>query len=97
MYECPNCASNLRFNIDRQCMFCEACGTTMSPYDVAKESDAEVREDFEVTPRRPMPRAFAVRIRVPALPGSRIPSQRKKRSRDRSIIADKCECFLYIV
>ena len=49
MYECPNCASNLRFNIDRQCMFCEACGTTMSPYDVAKESDAEVREDFEVT------------------------------------------------
>ncbi|MCR5322042.1 MAG: zinc ribbon domain-containing protein [Lachnospiraceae bacterium] len=49
MYECPNCASNLKFDIARQSMFCEACGTVMSPYDVTKELDAEEREDFEVT------------------------------------------------
>ncbi len=49
MYECPNCASNLKFDIARQSMFCEACGTVMSPYDVTKEADAEEREDFEVT------------------------------------------------
>ncbi|MBO4415841.1 MAG: zinc ribbon domain-containing protein [Lachnospiraceae bacterium] len=49
MYECPNCASNLKFDIARQSMFCDACGTVMSPYDVTKEADAEEREDFEVT------------------------------------------------
>ncbi|MBP5331284.1 MAG: hypothetical protein J6Y89_05480, partial [Lachnospiraceae bacterium] len=49
MYECPNCASNLKFDIARQNMFCEACGTVMSPYDIEKEKDAEEREDFEVT------------------------------------------------
>ncbi|MCR5331505.1 MAG: zinc ribbon domain-containing protein [Lachnospiraceae bacterium] len=49
MYECPNCASNLKFNIARQSMFCEACGTVMSPYDIEKEKDAEEREEFEVT------------------------------------------------
>lgn len=49
MYECPNCASNLKFDIARQSMFCEACGTVLSPYDVTKESDAEEREDYDVT------------------------------------------------
>ena len=49
MYECPNCASNLRYSIERQNLFCEACGTVLSPYDVKKDSDAEEREDFEVT------------------------------------------------
>ena len=49
MYECPNCASNLKYSIEHQNMFCEACGTVLSPYEVSKESDAEVREDFEVT------------------------------------------------
>ena len=49
MYECPNCAANLRFSIEHQNMFCEACGTVMSPYDVSKDADAEQRQEFEVT------------------------------------------------
>ncbi len=49
MYECPNCAANLRFNIERQKLWCEACGTEMSPYDVVKDRDAEERQDYEVT------------------------------------------------
>ena len=49
MYECPNCAYNLRFNIERQKLFCEACGTELSPYEVVKDRDAEEREDYEVT------------------------------------------------
>ncbi|MCR5466784.1 MAG: zinc ribbon domain-containing protein, partial [Lachnospiraceae bacterium] len=49
MYECPNCASNLKYSIERQNMFCEACGTVLSPYEVSKESDAEVRDSYDVT------------------------------------------------
>ena len=49
MYECPNCAANLRFSIEKQKLWCEACGTELSPYDVVKDRDAEEREVFEVT------------------------------------------------
>ena len=49
MYECPNCASNLRFSIERQKLWCEACGTELSPYEVVKDRDAEERQDYEVT------------------------------------------------
>lgn len=41
MYECPNCASNLKFNIERQKLFCEHCETTVDPYSFYKEKDAE--------------------------------------------------------
>ena len=49
MYECPNCAANLRFSIEKQKLWCEACGTELSPYQVVKDRDAEEREVFEVT------------------------------------------------
>lgn len=50
MYQCPNCAGNLKFDIARQKLFCEYCETTVDPYDVYKEKDAEENSDeYEVT------------------------------------------------
>lgn len=43
MYGCPNCGANLKFDIARQMLFCEYCDTTMDPYSVSKEKDAEER------------------------------------------------------
>lgn len=48
MYACPNCASNLKFDISRQALFCEACETVLNPYDVVKEQDAQESNVFEV-------------------------------------------------
>jgi len=41
MYECPNCAANLKFHVGKQMLFCEACETTMTPHAFHKMSDAE--------------------------------------------------------
>lgn len=49
MYECPNCSANLKYNISKQALFCEHCGTTMDPYSFHKESDAEENASFGVT------------------------------------------------
>lgn len=53
MYECPNCAANLRFDIPSQKLKCEYCGTLMNPYDFQKERDGlettVEEEDYEVT------------------------------------------------
>lgn len=53
MYECPNCAGNLKFDIPSQKLLCERCGTSMNPYDFQKERDAEEttvgEEEYEVT------------------------------------------------
>ena len=51
MYECPNCASNLKFDIARQQLYCEYCDTTVDPYQFYKEKDAEetVAEGMEGT------------------------------------------------
>ena len=53
MYECPNCAGNLKFDIARQQLYCEYCGTQMDPYSFEKERDAEESkaksERYEVT------------------------------------------------
>lgn len=55
MYECPNCAANLRFDIARQQLYCMHCDTTVDPYHFQKERDAEEQvisveeEDYEVT------------------------------------------------
>ncbi len=46
MYECPNCAGNLKFDISRQQLFCAHCETTMDPYSFKKEKDAE---EYEAT------------------------------------------------
>lgn len=49
MYDCPNCAANLRFDIETQKLKCDHCNTLIDPYDYHKERDAEEREDFGVT------------------------------------------------
>ncbi len=41
MYECPNCGGNLKFDIARQQLYCDFCGTQVDPYDFHKEKDAE--------------------------------------------------------
>lgn len=41
MYQCPNCAGNLKFDIVRQKLYCEHCDTTVDPYVFYKERDAE--------------------------------------------------------
>lgn len=41
MYECPNCAANLKFDIARQKLYCIHCDTTVNPYHFQKEKDAE--------------------------------------------------------
>lgn len=46
MYECPNCAANLKFDIARQQLYCEACETVMDPYSFQKDRDAE---EYEAT------------------------------------------------
>lgn len=49
MYECPNCAANLKFDIGRQMLYCEHCETAIDPYSFQKEKDAEESTDYEVT------------------------------------------------
>lgn len=41
MYECPNCAGNLKFDIARQQMYCERCETLLDPYSVSEGKRAE--------------------------------------------------------
>lgn len=41
MYECPNCGSNLKFDIASQQLRCEHCQTLVDPYDVPEETDTE--------------------------------------------------------
>lgn len=51
MYECPNCAGNLKFNIARQQLHCEYCDTQVDPYSFHKEKDAgeEPPGEYEAT------------------------------------------------
>lgn len=49
MYECPNCAANLKFHIGKQMLFCEACETTMTPHAFHKMRDAEEIKSYETT------------------------------------------------
>ncbi|MCM1535007.1 MAG: hypothetical protein NC126_03675 [Clostridium sp.] len=55
MYECPNCAANLKFDIARQKLYCMHCDTTVDPYHFQKDKDAEEQVlpehegDYEVT------------------------------------------------
>jgi len=53
MYECPNCGGNLTFDIGRQKLYCEFCGTETDPYHFNKEKDALETEapsgEYEVT------------------------------------------------
>lgn len=45
MYECPNCAGNLKFDVLAQKMYCSYCGTLSDPYDISKDHDAEEQVD----------------------------------------------------
>ncbi len=49
MYECPNCGGNLKYNIRKQTLKCDHCDTTINPYDVTKECDAEESINYDVT------------------------------------------------
>lgn len=41
MYACPNCSGNLKFNIEKQALYCDFCNNVVDPYSVVKERDAE--------------------------------------------------------
>ena len=49
MYECPNCGSNLKFDIAAQQMLCSHCSTAVDPYSIQKEHDAEESNEYDVT------------------------------------------------
>jgi len=50
MYQCSSCGGNLKFDIVRQQLSCEHCGTKADPYSFYKEKDAEERAgEYEVT------------------------------------------------
>lgn len=49
MYECPNCAANLRYHIQKKMLYCDSCETSLDPYSFHKEKDAEESHDYEVT------------------------------------------------
>ncbi len=60
MYDCPNCAGNLQFDIQTQKMKCVNCNTLIDPYKLedikgmaderaADEFDEEFNEEYEVT------------------------------------------------
>ncbi|MCI8887723.1 MAG: hypothetical protein HFG70_06520 [Hungatella sp.] len=52
MYECPNCGGNLKFDILRQQLSCDYCGTQADPYSFYKEKDAQEKvsgEEYEAT------------------------------------------------
>lgn len=49
MYECPNCGSNLKFDIAAQKMLCSYCSATVDPYSIQKDHDAEESTEYDVT------------------------------------------------
>ena len=49
MYNCPNCAGNLVFDIESQKLKCEYCSTLLDPYEYQKSQDAEESDMFGVT------------------------------------------------
>ena len=49
MYNCPNCAGNLVFDIASQKLKCEYCSTLLDPYEYQKSQDAEESDMFGVT------------------------------------------------
>lgn len=47
MFECPNCAYNIKFDIASQQMKCAACESMFDPYAIQREVDAESSEYYE--------------------------------------------------
>ena len=46
MYACPNCSGNLKFNIEKQALYCDFCNNVVDPYSVVKERDAEEGDKY---------------------------------------------------
>ncbi|MBR6628032.1 MAG: hypothetical protein IKL04_08670 [Lachnospiraceae bacterium] len=49
MYACPNCAANLRYDIERKKLHCASCDTSVDPYSFHKDPEENAAEDYEVT------------------------------------------------
>ncbi|MDE6388300.1 MAG: hypothetical protein K2L82_10915 [Lachnospiraceae bacterium] len=49
MYECPNCGSNLKFDIATQQMLCHYCNTAVDPYSIQNNQDVEDNHAYDVT------------------------------------------------
>lgn len=49
MYECPNCGSNLKFDIATQQMLCSYCNATVDPYSIQNDHNAEESREYNVT------------------------------------------------
>lgn len=49
MYECPNCGSNLKFDIAAQQMLCSHCSTTLNPYSIQRDHDTGEDGAYDVT------------------------------------------------
>lgn len=48
MYQCPNCAAGLRFDIATQKLACDHCDSFFDPYEIGRDKDAVEYENFEV-------------------------------------------------
>lgn len=49
MYECPNCAGNMKYDIPSCQLICYNCDTKMDPYSYVKDQDAEESTEYDVT------------------------------------------------
>lgn len=49
MYECPNCAGNLKYDIPSRQLKCYSCNTKLDPYSFVKDQDAEESMEYDVT------------------------------------------------
>lgn len=47
MYACKNCGRNLRFDIEKQKLSCDACQSEFDPYEITKESDGIESETYD--------------------------------------------------
>lgn len=49
MYQCPNCGSGLKYDIEQGELVCNHCQSMFSPYEVDRETDGYEDEFFEAT------------------------------------------------
>ena len=49
MSRCPNCAADMRFDIETQSLVCDYCGTSLNPYDSSDAKEARESDMFDVT------------------------------------------------
>ena len=48
MIECPGCGNNLIYDIARQKMYCNACGSVYVPENVDKQKDGTDGSEMEI-------------------------------------------------